>query len=248
MSNSGNRIYWNRSSDDYQERHGKILRDEALAWGVWRIPESKLQVLGDVTGKNILEYGCGAAQWSIALAKSGFRVVGLDLSDRQLQHARLNVIKGKAAVPLIQADGEYIPVRSSFFDIVFCDHGAMSFARPENAIKEVARILSPGGLFAFCMSSPIRDLCWDEITDAVSDRLRNDYFSMEKFEYEESTSYQYGYGKWIRLFVQNGFIVEDLIELRAPEGKTTTYSDFITESWARKWPAENIWKVRKRTE
>ncbi len=38
------------------------------AWGVWRIPETELGVLGDVSGLDVLELGCGAAQWSIALA------------------------------------------------------------------------------------------------------------------------------------------------------------------------------------
>ena len=59
-----------------------------MAWGVWQIPEAELHVLGDVDGRDILELGCGAAQWSIALAQAGARPVGLDLSDRQLEHAR----------------------------------------------------------------------------------------------------------------------------------------------------------------
>jgi hypothetical protein len=58
--------------------------------------------------------------------------------------------------------------------------------------------------------------------------------------------YQLGYGDWIRLFRSNGFEVEDLIELRAPDTGTTTYSDYVPGDWARKWPAEHIWKVRKK--
>ena len=40
-----------------------------VAWGTSQIPESELRILGDVAGKDILEFGCGAAQWSIALAQ-----------------------------------------------------------------------------------------------------------------------------------------------------------------------------------
>jgi ubiquinone/menaquinone biosynthesis C-methylase UbiE len=247
MSSKGNRSYWNRTSDEYQHCHQKLLSEEALAWGIWRIPESKLKVLGDLSGKLVLEYGCGAAQWSIALAHAGVRVIGLDISERQLVHAHRNIKKSGVNIPLLQADGVKTPFQSASFDIVFCDHGVMSFARPENAIKETARILKPGGLFAFCMSSPIRDLCWDNKSDAVTDHLNTNYFKMDKFVDEESVSYQYGYGKWIRLFVQQGFIIEDLIELRAPQEKETTYSKFVAKEWARKWPAENIWKVRKKS-
>ena len=47
---------------------------------MWQLPESELQILGDVAGKDVLEYGCGAAQWSILLAQAGARPVGLDNS------------------------------------------------------------------------------------------------------------------------------------------------------------------------
>ena len=41
------------------------------AWGVWRIPERDVAALGDVAGADVLEYGCGAAQWSLALSRRG---------------------------------------------------------------------------------------------------------------------------------------------------------------------------------
>ena len=84
-----NRASWDAYSDEYQARHGDQLAGSGgLAWGTTQIPESELRVLGDVAGRDILEFGCGAAQWSIALAKLGARPVGLDLSERQLEHAR----------------------------------------------------------------------------------------------------------------------------------------------------------------
>lgn len=54
-----------------------------------------------------------------------------------------------------------------------------------------------------------------------------------------------GYGDWIRLLRANGFEVEDLIEVRPPEGAVPR-SPFVTAEWARRWPAEEIWKARKR--
>jgi SAM-dependent methyltransferase len=83
-----NRAYWDRTSDEYQDRHREFIGRPEPRWGVWQIPEVELQVLGDVEGKDVLELGCGAAQWSILLAKQGARPVGLDNSERQLEHAR----------------------------------------------------------------------------------------------------------------------------------------------------------------
>jgi 2-polyprenyl-3-methyl-5-hydroxy-6-metoxy-1,4-benzoquinol methylase len=68
--------------------HGAQLAGGA-AWGVWQLPESQLRVLGEVSGRDVLELGCGAAQWSIALHGLGARVTALDNSERQFAHARL---------------------------------------------------------------------------------------------------------------------------------------------------------------
>ena len=67
-----NRERWDELSDAYQERHGgQLEKSGGTAWGVWQIPESELRILGEVDGLDVLEFGCGAAQWSIALAGEG---------------------------------------------------------------------------------------------------------------------------------------------------------------------------------
>jgi SAM-dependent methyltransferase len=242
-SSKKNRAFWNSSSDVYQAAHGASLTAEALAWGVWRIPESELGILGDVQGRRILELGCGAAQWSLALRSLTARAVGLDLSDRQLSHARAKM--GPGIVPLVQGNAEALPFRDGLFDIVFWDHGATVFAAPEYTVAEASRVLRPGGLFAFCMSTPIRDICVDRDADVVTSQLTGDYFGLSRFEDDEGVTCQLPYGAWIRLFRRCGLTVEDLVELEAPAQATTTYSDFAPAAWARKWPAEHIWKLRK---
>jgi hypothetical protein len=79
-----NRAAWDAASDEYQERHREFIGRAEPRWGMWQLPESELGILGDVEGKDVLEYGCGAAQWSILLARAGARPVGLDNSGRQL--------------------------------------------------------------------------------------------------------------------------------------------------------------------
>ena len=74
-----NRAHWDGEADHYQARHGEQLARAGLAWGPWSIPEDELGVLGDVRGKDVLELGCGGAQWSIALAKRGARCVALEI-------------------------------------------------------------------------------------------------------------------------------------------------------------------------
>jgi ubiquinone/menaquinone biosynthesis C-methylase UbiE len=202
-------------------------------------------VLGDVRDKDVLELGCGAAQWSIALARRGAHVVALDNSARQLEHARRAIEAAGVGVTLLHANAEDVPLPDASFDIVFCDHGATTFADPDRTVPEAARLLRPGGLFAFNAESTLHFLCWDEATDTVGDRLQLSYFAEMRSEDGRAVSFARPYGAWIRLFRSNGFVVEDLIELRAPPGAVTTYATFVSYDWARRWPAEQIWRVRR---
>lgn len=242
-----NRREWDRTADEYQLAHGRQLnRFDRLAWGTWGIPESSLKVLGEVRGKDVLEYGCGGGQWSISFARLGAQPVGLDLSIRQLEHAQRLMARAGVRFPIVNADAERTPFVDESFDVVMCDHGAMGFADPYRTVPEVARVLHPGGLFAFNIESPIHFVCWDDGKERVGERLCLDYFGMRKWEDPESVNFMLPYGEWVRLFRANSLEVEDLIELRPPARATTTYPDFVDRTWARRWPAENVWKLRKR--
>ena len=241
------RASWNEGSDEYQSLHGARLRETSLAWGVWRIPESELGVLGPLEGRDVLELGCGAAQWTLALRAARVRAVGIDQSERQLVHARAAARTGAARAPLVQGNAEGLPFRDASFDVVFCDHGAMTFASPDFTVAEAARVLRPGGLLAFCMSTPIRDVCWDARKDRVGTALETSYFDLGEQDDGDgdAATWQLPYGAWIRLFLRHDLAVEDLVELRPPDAAPTTYAAYAPLEWARSWPAEHIWKTRK---
>jgi SAM-dependent methyltransferase len=241
-----NRAAWNADADDYQARHGsQLLAGGGMGWGAWHIPESELRVLGEIAGRDVLELGCGAAQWSIALARAGARPVGLDLSERQLSHARRVMAEAGVDVPLLQGSAEAVPLAAASFDVVFCDHGAMNFADPFRTVPEVARLLRSGGLFAFCHSSPILDLCWPDDADRAGDRLVRDYFGMHRIDAGEEVVFQLPYGEWIRLFRASGFEILDLIEPRPAADAPSSYRDAGERARARRWPAESIWRLRR---
>jgi SAM-dependent methyltransferase len=240
-----NRASWDAYSDEYQALHGaQLAASGGMAWGTAQIPESTLRILGEVDGRDILEFGCGAAQWSIALAQHGARPVGLDLSERQLEHARRLMAEAGVSFPLIHGSAEAVPLPDASFDIVFCDHGAMTFADPYRTVPEATRLLRQGGLFAFNHHSTIEALCWADGADEVGERLARDYFGMHRIV-DDEIIFQLPYGEWIRLFRDNGLIVEDLVEPRPADDATSSYRSANALAWARRWPAESIWRLRK---
>ena len=242
-----NRRAWDQQADAYQERHAGQLADSGgAAWGLWQVPETRLQVLGDVRGRDVLELGCGAAKWSIALAAAGARVTGLDNSARQLEHARKLMAAAGVEFPLAHASAEATPFADDSFDVVFCDYGAMTFADPQLTVPEVARVLRPGGLFAFSSHTPVLELTWPIGAEHPGTTLVCDYWSMHAIEEPgEPISFQIPYGEWIRLFRRNGFVIEDLIELRPEAGAESSYRDERDRDWARRWPMEHIWRLRR---
>ena len=241
-----NREFWDRQSDWYHEAHAAFIAG-GLAWGTWQIPEAELGVLGDVAGKDVLELGCGAAEWSRALARAGAHVTGLDNSAERLEHGRRAVNEEGLDIRLIHASAESIPLPDDSIDVVMADWGAPTFADPRLYVPEVARVLRSGGLFAFSGATPLAWLAWDETADRWDERLHRDYFGMHRWDDPDgAVEFNLPTGEWIRLFRANGFDIEDLIEVQPPEGATSTYRDEAATAWARRWPMEQIWKVRKR--
>jgi SAM-dependent methyltransferase len=246
-----NREHWEQEAAAYQQRNrAQLNRWDRLGWGVFDAPEDDVHALGDVEGTRALELGCGACQFGIKVAMLGAAITGIDFSMAQLQHAPANFEESGVRYPTMQADGERLPFRDASFDLVFCDHGVMGFADPFRTVPEVARVLRPGGRFVFNGTTPWIWVAWgDEDDPPASREMRRDYFDMGSIDVDDpswrTTEFQLPYGEWIRLFRANGLAIDDLIELRPPADATTTYDDYAPIEWARAFPAEHIWKVRK---
>lgn len=241
---------WEAESADYQARNARQLnRWDRLGWGTWDVPEDDVRALGDVTGVDALELGCGACQFGIKVAMRGAYVVGLDFSANQLRQGFANMAEAGTTFPLVRANGEELPFADRSFDLVFADHGATSFTDPHVTIPEAARVLRTDGRLVFNIATPFIWTAWGSDDAPPSRTLRSPYFGMGRSEMtdEDGTTveWQLTYGAWIRLFRESGFVVEDLIELRPAEGATTTYTGFAPYEWARDFPGEHIWNVRR---
>jgi SAM-dependent methyltransferase len=185
----------------------------------------------------------GRASW---LARRGARPVGIDISDKQLETARALQREFGLDFPLINGNAEHVPLPDASFDFAVSEYGAAIWADPYAWIPEAARLLRPGGTLVVFGNSTLLLLCSQEVEAPAEDRLLRPQFGMHRFEWpdDEGVEFHLSHGDWIRLFRSSGFEVEDLVEIQAPVGATTRF-DFVTPEWARKWPSEEGWKVRK---
>lgn len=245
-----NRRYWNASAPDWIEPGRKAWAQAEITWGSLEVPESDLQLLGNLKDKDVLELGCGTAYISYWLARRGANVFGLDLSERQLETARSLQREFGRKFPLIQANAEQVPLRDENFDLVVSEYGASIWADPYLWVPEASRLLRHGGELVFLVNGTLLVLTMpdeDEVVPA-GDQLLRPYFGLHRLEWksDESVSFHLGYGDWIRVLRDNGLEVEALVELKPPGTPEASRFNLYAGEWSQRWPAEEIWKARKR--
>jgi SAM-dependent methyltransferase len=95
-----NRAVWDRWAPDWVAAGERSWARPEPSWGVWGVPESKLEMLSDVAGLDAIELGCGTGYVSAWLARRGARPVAIDNSPKQLETARrLQVEHGLGRTP-----------------------------------------------------------------------------------------------------------------------------------------------------
>jgi SAM-dependent methyltransferase len=244
-----NRAAWDVWAEEYEGPGRRNWAQEEPTWGVFGVPESEVGVFPeDVAGLDGIELGCGTAYVSAWLTRRGARMVGIDNSEQQLASARRFQQEFELDFPLLHGNAEQVPFPDASFDLAVSEYGASIWCDPYLWIPEAARLLRPGGRLIFLVNGTLLMLCApDDENEPATDRLLRDYFGMHRFEWpgDPSVDFHLGYGDWIRLLRANGFEVEDLVEVRPPDGSTTRYP-FVTLEWARRWPCEEVWKARKR--
>ena len=95
----------------------------------------------------LLDVGCGTAELSENLFNRGFNVIALDLGFDSIKRAFLKLRKKNLNFSFIQGDIYRLPYEDSSFDAVVASEILEHLEKPQDALKEVARIVRPGGYF-----------------------------------------------------------------------------------------------------
>jgi SAM-dependent methyltransferase len=239
---------WTKANEEHTGPNAReAWKQDEITWGVFEVPESEVGVLGDVDGLDVVDLGCGTGYFSAWLAKRGARPVGVDPTPAQLATAREMQQEFGLVFPLVEAVAEEVPLPDASFDLALSEYGASIWADPTRWIPEAARLLRSHGRLVFLRNATVSMLCAD--LAGVTEQLQRSYAELCRIDWPDTEEVEFHtpIGELIDLLGANGFQLERLVELFAPErAKTHEYYAHVSAEWARKWPCEEIWVARKR--
>lgn len=245
----GNRRWWDGASAGYLLEHGDFLGDDLLIWCPEGLDEDAAQLLGDVGGRRVLEVGCGAGQGARWAQRRGAQVVGVDLSAGMLARSREIDARLGTSVPLLQTDAAALPLADACVDIAFSAFGALPFVADAGAVlREVRRVLRPGGRWVFSVSHPVR---WAFPDDPGPGGLTVDRSYFDRTPYVERSAdgevlyaeHHRTVGDWVRAVVGSGFNLLDVVEPEWPEDNRSVWGGW-SPSRGRLLPGTAIFRCR----
>jgi SAM-dependent methyltransferase len=231
-SERASRRWWDADADDYLAEHGRDIGDADFVWCPEGLREADARLLGDVTDKRVLEVGCGSAPCARWLAAQGAHPVALDLSAAMLRHAAALGAATRLVVPLVQAGAERLPFTDASFDAACSAFGAVPFvAEPERVMREVARVLRPGGRWVFAVNHPMRWMFSDDpgpdgLTVQQSYFDRTPYVEIDAAGNATYVEHHRTLGDRVRDIVSAGLVLDDLVEPEWPEDRETVWGQW----------------------
>jgi SAM-dependent methyltransferase len=227
QSDRASRRWWDADADDYHREHGAFIGSDSAAgefvWCPEGLHEGDVRLLGEIVGQRILEVGCGSASCARWLAGNGAFAVGLDISGGMLRHARAAQTPDGPQVPLVQASAEALPFADASFDAACSAFGAVPFvADSAGVMREVARVLRPGGRWVFAVNHPMRWIFPDDpgpggLTATMPYFDRTPYVEVDAAGEPTYVEHHRTVGDRVREIVAAGLVLEDVVEPEWPE-------------------------------
>lgn len=125
---------------------------------IWR--KRVIRMLAKHHPSEILDIATGTADFAIAATKiSNSKITGIDISEGMLEigQKKISRLKLEKKIELIKADSENLPFSDNQFDAAIAGFGVRNFESLNAGLKEVLRVIKPGGVFFILeFSKPVK--------------------------------------------------------------------------------------------
>lgn len=218
---------WDALADDYASYCGSevdVYRTEVIAPGL-------LRACGDVAGLRVLDLGCGTGYFTRLLAHAGAEAVGVDISERQIHHARAHEDERPLGITYHALDAAAIGDRwgPRSFELIASCIALQDMPDPSSVLQGAHRVLTPGGRVVVLVEHPMNVTAfreWERRPDGGKIALRVDrYFDTGarvggwSFTGPDGRSQEVSFPTWARtleewstLFADAGFLIARLHE------------------------------------
>lgn len=239
-----NKDGWDQLSHHYQK--SVTISTHEVHYGPNGPGDDTLHLIGDLEGKLVLDIGCGGGQTSIAMARKGAKVVAVDQSTSQIEHAKklakhegvevdFRVLPAEQISSLTQEDHQFDLVFSSF---------ALSYVEDIELIFQQAwELLKPQGRVIAAVGHPITPVGWPENQKNIQGYS---YFERKSEQWNWETpegeipfkTYSRTFSDWFNAFSNAGFTVIQVLEpemFPSEKIKESPYYDTETEEDRGRW-------------
>jgi ubiquinone/menaquinone biosynthesis C-methylase UbiE len=202
--------WWNQQAEAYQD-DCNIPVD--ILYGPGSPNEDDLNLLGELTGKQVLELGCGGGQSAVAFALKDAQVTAIDIAEGQLAFARNLAAQHRVQVDFIRCDfDDLTPIATDSQDIVFSAFALMYAENRLAVFREAYRVLKPGGVFVFSVDHPFFRKVDAETLVLVESYHETGPAIDDLGELGATTMYRYRLSDLHNTLVEAHFMVQRIIE------------------------------------
>ena len=138
-----------------------------------------LERLDPKEGEKILDIACGNGALILKIAERGCEVSGIDMSEAGIERARHLAEREGIACKFVVGNAEDLPYPDGYFDKIVCSSSLEHFNDDIKALKEMCRVLKPGG----CVVMTVDSLTYP-ISDELKERHRELYYVMNYYTRE----------------------------------------------------------------
>lgn len=149
-------------------------------------------------GLRLLDVGCGTGHHMARLRQRGFVVAGVDASEEMLEHARAN----NPGAEIHEGDAEKLPFPDQSFDFVLCIEVLRHLPRSARCIREMGRVLKPGGV-CLATATPLLNLNGYALINRIAHRYGIGNLARHRQAFHTSSRLR-------REFIDGGFAVPDI--------------------------------------
>ncbi len=233
------RTQWTESAQDWIRQDQAIRVDMLDSW--------MLNALGDVSGRDVIDVGCGEGRFCRLLSELGARVTGIDLTEPLIERARC---LGSGRESYLIGDAENLAgIDDESFDAAVSYIVLVDLLDYRAAIDAAFRVLRPGGRFVVCIVHPMRMAVAGGWIRRGSEKL---FYPLDDYTKEGPREFLMVGRKFLNIhrtlssyvsaFLATGFVLEGLWEPVPSDEQLTAHPDFEDELRA---PNFLIYSLRK---